>query len=209
MTRLSLIVAATVSNGIGQSSRLPWRLPQEMTYFARITSGAPEGTKNAVVMGRKTWESIPAKFRPLRDRLNVVISRNQDYQLQTANTSSVRLNADLPSALTELSMQDSGSEKTDVNRVFIIGGATLYKETLELPPSSPTFVDRVLLTRILSPSFDECDVFLPDFLKTEDVTITRWSRCTHEELQDWVGFEVPREIQEEKGVQYEFQMWTR
>lgn len=81
MTRLTLIVAATVSNGIGQSSRLPWRLPQEMAYFARVTSNTPEGTKNAVVMGRKTWESIPPKFRPLRDRVNVVISRNQEYQL--------------------------------------------------------------------------------------------------------------------------------
>ena len=81
MTKLTLIVAATVSNGIGQSSRLPWRLPQEISYFARVTSNAPEGTKNAVIMGRKTWESIPAKFRPLKDRANVVISRNRDYQL--------------------------------------------------------------------------------------------------------------------------------
>lgn len=81
MTRLTLIVAATVSGGIGHSSKLPWRLPQEMAYFARVTSNAPEGTKNAVLMGRKTWESIPTKFRPLRYRLNVVISHNHDYQL--------------------------------------------------------------------------------------------------------------------------------
>ena len=81
MTKLTVIVAATVSNGIGQSSRLPWRLPQEMAYFARVTSNAPDGTKNAVIMGRKTWESIPTKFRPLKDRINAVISRNQDYAL--------------------------------------------------------------------------------------------------------------------------------
>ena len=81
MTRLTLIVAATISNGIGQSSRLPWRLPKEMAYFARVTSNAPEGAGNAVVMGRKTWESIPPKFRPLRDRMNIVVSRNQEYEL--------------------------------------------------------------------------------------------------------------------------------
>ena len=52
-----------------------------MAYFARVTSSAPEGARNAVVMGRKTWESIPGKFRPLRDRLNVVISRDKAYQL--------------------------------------------------------------------------------------------------------------------------------
>ncbi|GJE86148.1 dihydrofolate reductase [Phanerochaete sordida] len=208
MTRLTVIVAATVSNGIGQSSRLPWRLPQEMAYFARVTSNALEGTKNAVVMGRKTWESIPTKFRPLKDRMNVVISRNQDYQLQPTSPLT-RLSAGLAAALTELESQQSEPEKTKVNRIFIIGGATLYKETLELSPSSPAFVDRVLLTRILSPSFDECDVFLPDFLQAEGDTTAKWSRCTHEQLESWVGFEVPRGVQEEKGVQYEFQMWTR
>lgn len=81
MAGLTLIVAATASNGIGHSSHLPWRLPLEMAYFARVTSNAAEGKKNAVVMGRKTWESIPPKYRPLKDRVNVVISRNQAYEL--------------------------------------------------------------------------------------------------------------------------------
>lgn len=179
-----------------------------MAYFARVTANAPDGTKNAVIMGRKTWESIPTKFRPLKDRLNVVISRNSDFELQPASTSA-RLSSDLSAALTELSGQSTSSERVEVNRVFIIGGATLYKETLELPPSSPAFVDRVLLTRILSPAFDECDVFLPDFLKEEGDNAASWTRSSHEELQEWVGFEVPRGIQEEKGVRYEFQMWTR
>lgn len=81
MSRLTLIVAATRQNGIGQSGKLPWRLPQEMAYFARVTTNTPEGSSNAVVMGRNTWESIPAKFRPLQKRLNVVVSRNTAYQL--------------------------------------------------------------------------------------------------------------------------------
>ncbi len=81
MSRLTLIVAATISNGIGRNAGLPWRLPQEMAYFARVTSNAPEGTANAVVMGRNTWESIPIKFRPLKNRINVVISRNESYAL--------------------------------------------------------------------------------------------------------------------------------
>lgn len=81
MTKLTLIVAATVANGIGQNARLPWRLPREMAYFARVTSDAPEGTMNAVVMGRNTWESIPNKFRPLKERVNIVVSRNSSYDL--------------------------------------------------------------------------------------------------------------------------------
>jgi len=74
MSRLTLIVAATKANGIGQDSRLPWHLPREMAYFARVTSAAPEGYMNAVIMGRNTWESIPRKFRPLPKRMNIVIS---------------------------------------------------------------------------------------------------------------------------------------
>ena len=81
MTRLTLIVAATLQNGIGQSGRLPWRLPQEMAYFARVTTAAPEGNVNAVIMGRNTWESIPAKFKPLQKRLNLVVSLNESYDL--------------------------------------------------------------------------------------------------------------------------------
>lgn len=81
MSRLTIIVAATKSNGIGLNGQLPWRLPKEIKYFAQVTSNAPEGTQNAVIMGRNTWESIPKKFRPLPNRLNVVITSNPDYAL--------------------------------------------------------------------------------------------------------------------------------
>ena len=87
---VTLIVAATMNNGIGSAGRLPWRLPREMAYFAKITTLVPEtvssendGThtaenmpgKNAVIMGRSTWESIPKAFRPLKGRINIVLSR--------------------------------------------------------------------------------------------------------------------------------------
>nr|GAT44172.1 predicted protein [Mycena chlorophos] len=79
MSRLTLIVAATKANGIGQNGQLPWRLPKEMAYFARATTNAPADSSNAVVMGRNTWESIPTKFRPLKSRHNVVVSRNPTF----------------------------------------------------------------------------------------------------------------------------------
>jgi dihydrofolate reductase len=71
--------------------------------------------------------------------------------------------------------------------------------------TEPT-VDRVLLTRILSPEFNECDVLMPDFLNSE---VAHWRKSTHAELEEWVGFEVPEGEQEENGVKYEFQMWVR
>jgi len=86
MNRVTLIVAATTNNGIGQAGKLPWRLPQEMQYFARVTTGKgdiPDGErkKNAVVMGRMTWESIPRRFRPLAGRINLVVSQQAEYNL--------------------------------------------------------------------------------------------------------------------------------
>ena len=94
MTRLTIIVAATLNNGIGQNGRLPWRLSKEMQYFARVTSNAPEGSVNAVLMGRNTWESIPKKFRPLPKRVNVVVSSNRQYELCVLYKFNVRSSTD-------------------------------------------------------------------------------------------------------------------
>jgi len=191
-----------------------------MKYFAHVTSAAPEGRQNVVIMGRNTWESIPKKFRPLPKRLNVVISRNKDLDLfvcyvftrhaitltvkierRGTSDESVVLKNNLKSGLSVLSER----HHSNLNHGFIIGGATLYTESLALPLSATEpGVDRVLLTRILSPNFDDCDVFMPDFIKEGG-----WAKSTHAELQEWVGFEVAEGEQEENGVKYEFQMWVR
>ncbi|KAK7058980.1 hypothetical protein VNI00_001604 [Paramarasmius palmivorus] len=200
MSRLTLIVASTKNNGIGHQSRLPWRLPKEMAYFARVTSNAPEGKRNAVIMGRNTWESIPTKFRPLAKRANLVISRNKDYSLTSQETAPAYLDTSFEDSLERLK-----SNSESIHKAFIIGGATIYSAALNLPPSNALgFVDRVLLTRILSPEFEECDVFMPDFMKSGD-----WKRVSHDDLCKWVGFDVPEGVQEENGVQYEFQLWAR
>ncbi|KAF9056608.1 dihydrofolate reductase-like domain-containing protein [Panaeolus papilionaceus] len=203
MSRLTIIVAATKANGIGVNARLPWRLPKEMKYFAQVTSHAPEGQQNAVIMGRNTWESIPQKFRPLPKRTNIVISRNTNYALGI--TEGAVLEHNLQSALSLL----EPSASSNLYRGFIIGGATLYNESLNLALSTATpSVDRILLTRILQPDFQECDAFMPDFLQSNS-SESEWKRSSHEELSSWVGFEVPAGEQEENGVKYEFQMWVR
>lgn len=81
MLNLTLVVAATTKNGIGKDGTLPWRIPKDLAYFSKVTSNAPIGKANVVFMGRATWESIPVRFRPLKNRLNVVLSRNKDYEL--------------------------------------------------------------------------------------------------------------------------------
>lgn len=119
----------------------------------------------------------------------------------------IYLHSDLTSALKQLS--DPSLTTTAIHRNFVIGGASLYAQVLELLPSAQStplaIVDRILLTRIESPAFKECDVFMPDFL----VDGSSWQKATHAELQAWVEFEVPEGMQEENGVEYEFQMWFR
>ena len=75
----SIIVAATSNLGIGKNNQLPWRLNGDMQTFKRITSVSPSNDCiNVVIMGRKTYESIPLKFRPLSNRINIILSRNPD-----------------------------------------------------------------------------------------------------------------------------------
>ncbi|TFK77120.1 hypothetical protein BDN72DRAFT_754446 [Pluteus cervinus] len=201
MRRLTIIVAASKANGIGRHGSLPWRLPKEMKYFARATSEAAEGKQNAVVMGRKTWESIPNKFRPLGKRLNVVISRNAAYSLCAEGP---RLASDLTDAVKQL----DDATPVPIDKTFIIGGATIYEQSIALEPEGDTgFVDRILLTRIVSPAFEDCDTFFPNSQGNE--IGAEWKQTTHGELEEWVGFEIPAGVQNENGVEYEFQMWTR
>ena len=93
--KINLIVAGCVINGnesvlgIGSNGSLPWKLPNEMRHFSKLTTGG--GKKNAVLMGRKTWESIPAKFRPLPGRFNVVLSSQQDYDIKSDPNAAIKL----------------------------------------------------------------------------------------------------------------------
>ncbi|KAL7419323.1 hypothetical protein Q5752_006161 [Cryptotrichosporon argae] len=186
MTEVTAIVAATLSNGIGLNGGLPWRLPGEMKYFARVTTGAPPpGTHNAVVMGRKTWDGIPPKFRPLKDRLNLVVSR-----------AGVDISAPLSTCHPSFDAALSSLSPAATHRVFLIGGAQLYNA---LVPTAA--VRRVLLTRVLADV--PCDTFLVDF--AADLA---WARASHAALVDWVGFDVDEE-HEEKGIRYCYEMWER
>ncbi|KAF9229259.1 hypothetical protein BS17DRAFT_11771 [Gyrodon lividus] len=203
MSRLTLIVAATTKNGIGQNGTMPWHIPKDLAYFSQVTTKAPAGQRNVVFMGRTTWESIPQKFRPLKSRINVVLSRKHDYELfpkgKTPLAKLTHLFSDMETAVDGLASQD------DVHRLFIIGGTSLYRETVGLEPSHSALLraGRILLTRLYAPEF-ECDVFFPDVLGGAE-----WRRASHEEHNAWVGFEVPKGIQKENGIEFEYQMWVR
>ncbi|KAM0285343.1 hypothetical protein ACHAQH_001532 [Verticillium albo-atrum] len=201
---LTLIVAATRTMGIGLNGTLPWTgLKREMAYFARVTkrlpASAPPTALNAVIMGRKTWESIPPRFRPLKGRLNVVISRSASTSSQAALSGvNVEEDAVKVASLEEAVRFLEGWERP-LGRVFVIGGAQIYAASLERKEAR-----RVLLTRVSEPEFD-CDAFFP--LKLGEAE--RWVKREKGELDGWVGEEVDGGEQEENGTTYEFQMWEK
>ena len=119
--------------------------------------------------------------------------KKQDEDDGASHTATAILASSLDAAL-------EGAHAADANRVFVIGGARLYAAALPL-------AECVLLTRITEPSFKECDVFMPDFIGGAGGG--EWSRAPHEALCAWVGFEVPRGVEEERGVKYEYEMWIR
>ncbi len=112
MPRLNLIYAQASNGVIGRNNTIPWRLPEDMAHFKQLTLGCP------VVMGRKTWDSLPPKFRPLPGRTNIVITRQAGWQAEGA----VRA-GDLQAALA------AASEAPDV---WVIGGSQIYAQALPL-----------------------------------------------------------------------------
>eukprot|EP00906_Rhabdomonas_costata_P029163 RCo041175 len=147
----SVIVAVDSNHGIGKAEQLPWKLPGEMKHFREVTSAAKAaGKRNAVVMGRKTWESIPSKFRPLPDRVNIVVSAT----LKEADVGGAHVCPSLEAALQLTAMAEHSSV---IETVFIIGGEKLYTDAM----NRFGHLCQVLhLTRIDSDFV--CDVFFPN-----------------------------------------------
>ena len=132
--KLHLIFARAANGIIGNNNALPWHLPEDMAHFKRLTLGCP------VIMGRKTWDSLPAKFRPLPGRLNVVLTRDQDWSA--------------PGALCAHSLAEACSLCPPNSDAWVIGGAEIYAQALPLASSA-------VVTEI-DASFDG-DAFAPQF----------------------------------------------
>lgn len=144
MRSFAIVVALDDKQGIGKANALPWRLARDMQRFKDVTIPAPAGRQNAVVMGRKTWDSLPPKYRPLPGRLNVVLTSNPDLALP----SGVLRAGSLDHALTLL----TGRE--DVGDVFIIGGGVVFSLAIRHKDCCKIFLTRV------TGDFS-CDVFFP------------------------------------------------
>ncbi|MGY2402435.1 dihydrofolate reductase [Pseudomonas sp. SDO5271_S396] len=134
---LSLIAALGENRVIGVDNSMPWHLPGDFKYFKATTLGKP------IIMGRKTWDSLG---RPLPGRLNLVVSRQTDLELEGAEV--------FPSLEAAIERAEAWALEQGADELMLIGGAQLYAQGLEQ-------ADRLYLTRVaLSP---EGDAWFPEF----------------------------------------------
>lgn len=136
MTRINLILARAANGVIGKDNTLPWHLPEDMAHFRRQTAGAP------VIMGRKTWDSLPARFRPLPGRVNIVITRQRDWHAE----GSVAVNS--------VSEAVKKCEEIGAPEAWVIGGEQIFAETMPIAA-------RAIVTEIAKGY--EGDAFAPKF----------------------------------------------
>lgn len=141
------MIAAVAENGvIGKDNDLAWSLPDDMKYFMNTTKG------HYIVLGRKNYDSLPPKFRPLPNRTNVVITRQSDLQLEGAHI------------VNTLEEAFEFCKKNNQEKIFVIGGGQIYK--LALP-----YADTLCITEVHH-SFDG-DTYFPEFDKSDWEEVSR------------------------------------
>ncbi|MEQ8424745.1 MAG: dihydrofolate reductase [Cyclobacteriaceae bacterium] len=133
---ISLIAAISENRVIGKDNDLPWRLPDDMKFFMQTTSG------HHVLMGRKNYDSLPEKFRPLPNRTNIVVTRQKTFMATGCEiVNSIQEGIELAKANGE-------------SELFIIGGAQIYEQALPV-------ADKLYLTEIKAEI--KGDTFFPKF----------------------------------------------
>ncbi len=148
MSTVALIAAVARDGAIGRGNGLLWSDPEDMKHFRAETSGCP------VVMGRRTWESLPARFRPLPGRRNLVVTRQAGYAAAGAETA-----PGLAEALARVA---------DAPRVFVIGGGQLYAEALPR-------ADELVLTEV-DAGYPDADTFFPRWPRADFDEVERQTR---------------------------------
>lgn len=133
MPEVVIIAAVAKNRVIGRDNQLIWNIPEDMAHFRTLTSG------QTVIMGRKTWESLPPRFRPLPGRRNIVISRQDNYSA--------------PGAEVADSLENAFKLAASAATIFVIGGEQIYKQAMAL-------ADRLEITEVdLEP---EGDAWFPE-----------------------------------------------
>ena len=162
------MIAALARNGvIGKANDLPWHLPDDMKFFMNTTKG------HHVIMGRKNYESLPEKFRPLPNRTSIVVTRQHDYKAPGCTV------------VHQLEEGVKMAEKNSEKELFIIGGSEIYK--LAMP-----YANKLYLTEIDAQI--EGDTFFPSYKKESWHEVSRQHHATDDRHQFAFDFVVYKKI---------------
>ena len=181
--KINLIVAVCENMGIGVNGGLPWKLKSELAYFSRMTKETRlKSKKNMVVMGRRTWESIPERFRPLAERVNVILSSQMSKNDVREN---VLIYPTFEAAMEEVKKAPFAEQ---IETVWVIGGSSVYRLAL-----ASEFCHRIYLTKIHK--IYDCDTFLPPI-----------DGKVFKRVEDSV---VPEGLQEENSTTFEYIVYEK
>ncbi len=146
MKKVSIIVAVDDKNGIWKNNDLAWDISSDRKYFKKITISSLEGKKNSVIMWRKTWDSIPEKFKPLPNRINCILSSKHIFEDKNGE---IRKFWSFESALQNLSLDEK------VDKIFVIWGWCLYNKVF-----SSKHLESIYKTKVF---WDfGCDIFIDE-----------------------------------------------
>ncbi len=194
MKKINIILALDSKNGLWKDGDLAWRIREDMKYFKQITTDPlsnfpPKGERitqkqNAVIMGRKTWDSIPEKYKPLPGRINAILSRSFNYE---DNFWEICKYSSLESSIEHLESRE------DVEDIFVIGGAQIYNLALQ-----KNVVDTIYLTRVEGDY--NCDVFLNIEKKGENIVY---------EDMEFKSVSKSEWKENKKGIKFRFEVYKR
>lgn len=134
---IKLIYATNIDRIMGRNGRLPWYIPEDLKHFQQLTVGCP------VIMGSRTWESLPGKQRPLKNRMNIVLTRNEHVKY--------------PGAIIKHSLEEALQEAKTMNSkdIWIIGGANVLKQSMKLAETlHVTVINNKISGDVKSPVID-------------------------------------------------------
>lgn len=177
---INLIVAHTFKKtpngqyGIGIKNKLPWNIKDDLIHFKKITTLVPNDKNikyvNAVVMGRKTWDSLPSNYKPLPNRINIIITR-QDLNINNKNTIISDWENFESSIINYQDKYNSENiENIMINEIFIIGGQQIYNLALKTKRISKLYITEVYKNI-------QCDTFINDYLNKDhtDININKFA----------------------------------
>ncbi|PVU85370.1 hypothetical protein BB561_005863 [Smittium simulii] len=207
---INIVAAIDQNYGIGLDNDIPWYIPEDLVYFNKLTktginvpqsdiaNSESDNSMSVCIMGRKTWESLPDKYRPLPGRFNIILSSKQNLiDLNNTRYKNVRIASSIKQAISLVHEINQSTTSIKLGSVFIVGGSNIYEQALLEPRY------RLFITHVKNPSKKNCTVFFPQFLNRDGINQKHFN-----DLKSLLYFDIePGKLVSKSGIEYEFTLY--